>query len=226
MQTEYIEFHGTQLVVVTDEVGQRYTAVRPICSDLGIDLQSQYTKVRSDPRFSHRDIPTTGADGKTYGMLCIPISRLNGWLFGIGINRVKPASREKLLVYQMECFDVLFRHFMPAGGTNEELLGMISSLRTDQAETRAEMVRGFQAIRGEMDELRELVHITLSDQDEKEIRALIQEVKAALGMDGRAIVGHVRATLGTSGVYNSMNLSQVKNVLRNLLGRGVLGRTQ
>jgi hypothetical protein len=162
---------------------------------------------------------STGSDGKIYQMFCIPVSQLDGWLSSINPKKVKLELQNTLLVYKKECHAILFHARRPDGGTNEELASMFASLRTEVQE-------GFASIRGEVDELRELIHITLPDHEEKEIRALIREVKQTTGMDGRAIIGHVRGTLGTSGVYNVPNLAQVKNVLRNLLGRGVFTSTQ
>ena len=36
---------------------------------------------------------------------------LNGWLFGVDVNRVRPELRERLMQYQRECFQVLNAHF-------------------------------------------------------------------------------------------------------------------
>lgn len=56
-----------------------------------------------------------GKDGKEYlvEMVMLPLKYLNGWLFGVDANRVKPEIKERLLDYQRECFDVLAKHFMP-----------------------------------------------------------------------------------------------------------------
>lgn len=56
---------------------------------------------------------TTPSNGGIQEMLMLPIKYLNGWLFGVNANRVKPEIKERLLEYQRECFDVLNRHFMP-----------------------------------------------------------------------------------------------------------------
>ncbi|QHJ84914.1 MAG: hypothetical protein [Bacteriophage sp.] len=52
-------------------------------------------------------------DGKNRELVCLPLGYLNGWLFGIDTNRVKPEIRPNLEQYQLECFDVLYNHFMP-----------------------------------------------------------------------------------------------------------------
>lgn len=233
-----VNFHGQELLVTTDHAGQGWVAIRPICEAIGVDAKRQQEKLESNPSFSQGHMSSTGSDSKQYQMLCIPVSQLNGWLFSINANKVRADVRENLLTYQRECQEVLFRHFMPQGGTNEEVVGLIHDLRTDMErgfETYATEMRrgldtvqtdmqlGFDSVQAEVDELRELIHITISDSDATEIRRLIQRVKKEKHLDGRAIVGHVRKTLGTAGVYNTPNLLQVKNVLRNMLGTGVLG---
>lgn len=112
--------------------------------------------------------------------------------------------------------DLLVAHLDQHGLDLRDVLASIEG-RFDRVDER------FDSLQGEVDELRALIHVTLSDADEKEIRKLFKEVKEKTGMDGRSIAGHVRKTLGTSGVYNTPNLMQVKNVLRNLLGYGVKG---
>jgi hypothetical protein len=58
-------------------------------------------------------MPAAGADGKQYGMLCLPLDYLNGWLFRINANRYQGARRDLIIKYQMECYRVLARHFLP-----------------------------------------------------------------------------------------------------------------
>ena len=46
-------------------------------------------------------------DGKKREMICLPIEYLNGWLFGIDINRCKPEIRGTLIKYKKECYQAL-----------------------------------------------------------------------------------------------------------------------
>ena len=46
-------------------------------------------------------------DGKNREMVCLPIEYLNGWLFGIDVNRCKPEIRETLIKYKKECYQAL-----------------------------------------------------------------------------------------------------------------------
>ncbi|EMK7116092.1 phage antirepressor Ant [Escherichia coli] len=47
------------------------------------------------------------ADGKLRKLLCIPLKKLNGWLFSINPEKVRADIRDKLIQYQEECFSVL-----------------------------------------------------------------------------------------------------------------------
>ena len=51
-------------------------------------------------------------DGKNREMICLPIEYLNGWLFGIDINRCKPEIRETLIKYKKECYQALHGYWL------------------------------------------------------------------------------------------------------------------
>lgn len=52
-------------------------------------------------------------------MFCIPLDYLNGWLFGINANRVKPEIRDRLIRYQTECYRVLADAFREGSLTTD-----------------------------------------------------------------------------------------------------------
>jgi hypothetical protein len=55
--------------------------MRRICQNLGMAWQSQNAKLLAQrEKFSRNDIVTTGADGKTYEMVAIPVRKLALWL--------------------------------------------------------------------------------------------------------------------------------------------------
>jgi hypothetical protein len=228
MNQESISFNNDTLIVARDEQGNRWVAVRPICDALGIASNMQLAKLRDDPRFSRYDIISRDSIGRPQEMVCIPVSQLNAWLFGINSNRVKPESREKLLVYQAECAGVLFQHFMPQGGTLEEIQAGINNLgarfdaRFDVIEPRLEhLEQTTNRQQEELEELRFMLDCALSQSDEDNLRALVQLVKNETGMDKRTIHGHVRKTLGVNTLYRKATLAQVRNVLNNMIGRGL-----
>ncbi len=106
-----VAFHGDTLYLV-EHSGEPFTAVKPICDAIGIDWKSQHAKlIGLGFRWCCREIATTGADGKTYSMTCLPMRKLSGWLASISAAKVKPEIRDKLIAYQDECDDALWRYW-------------------------------------------------------------------------------------------------------------------
>lgn len=104
----------TVLAVVAD--GKFYVPMKPICKNLGLQWESQYNRIQRHAVMKTSIFMTNmqmPGDDQVREVTCLPLSMLNGWLFGVDVSRVKPALREKLMDYQRECFDVLFQHFMP-----------------------------------------------------------------------------------------------------------------
>ena len=93
------------------EVVDNHISVKKLCENLGlVDLNSQYKKIKSDPTFKS-EFKEIEINGITQKVLCIPYDKVNGWLFSISVNRVKPEVRQKLIEYKNECFKVLHRYF-------------------------------------------------------------------------------------------------------------------
>ena len=72
--TNVAVINGISLQVVADE-REQLVAVKPVCEILGVNYTTQVEKLKAHPVFGSV-IPlrgTTGADGKTYQMLCIPM---------------------------------------------------------------------------------------------------------------------------------------------------------
>jgi hypothetical protein len=107
-----VEFAGAVLDGLLVK-GVAYVALRPIVEGIGLDFGSQLKRVKKDEVLNSVvvELTTTGADGKQYEMTCIPEKYLQGWLFKIEANKVKPAIRSKVIHYQRECYDVLHQAF-------------------------------------------------------------------------------------------------------------------
>lgn len=112
-QLETIQFHNQSLIVLNHE-NKPYIAMKPVCENIGLDWHAQLNRINRHNVLGKGVVmiatPTKGGIQK---LACLPISMINGWLFGIDTNRVKPEIRQKLEQYQLECFDVLYNHFMP-----------------------------------------------------------------------------------------------------------------
>ena len=101
-------------------------AVKPIAEAIGVDWKSQHAKLIKDPRFNYGDITIVANDGKNRTMLALPVRQLNGWLYGINANKVKPELREKLLQFQEECHLALHNHF--SGRANDQAVAFLKQL--------------------------------------------------------------------------------------------------
>ena len=104
--------NNISLQVVADERDQ-LVPIKPVCEILGVNYTTQVEKLKEHPIFGSV-IPlrgTTGADGKTYQMLCLPLRFFSGWLFSINPNNVNEESRGKLIGFQLKCNDVLYDYF-------------------------------------------------------------------------------------------------------------------
>ncbi|HCJ6410791.1 TPA: hypothetical protein NU643_003443 [Acinetobacter baumannii] len=113
-----VPFHSADLLIV-ELNNQPFTAMRPIVEGMGLTWQSQYEKLKQ--RFSSviTEIVTTGKDGKQYNMVCLPVRKLFGWLMTISPNKVKPALRDTVILYQQECDDVLWEYWTKGQAINK-----------------------------------------------------------------------------------------------------------
>lgn len=104
--------NGITLQVVASE-SEQLVAVKPVCEILGVDFSAQRAKMKEHPIYNSVMVlsTTTGADRKTYEMVCLPLRYFPSWLFSINPNNVKEDIRENLLEYQKKCNDVLYDFF-------------------------------------------------------------------------------------------------------------------
>lgn len=99
--------------IIVIENGEKRVAIKPICEALGVSVQKQLERLKADPILSSTITPkvTVGADGKNREMQTIPLKYVFGWLFRIDSRNVKEESREAVLKYQNQCYDVLYDYF-------------------------------------------------------------------------------------------------------------------
>lgn len=107
-QIATVTFHGTPLTVITQD-DQQLVAMRPIIEAIGLGWQSQYNRIQRHPVLKSTVVMmnTVAQDGKQRQLLCLPLDYLNGWLFGVDVNRVREDIRDTLIQYQRECYQVL-----------------------------------------------------------------------------------------------------------------------
>lgn len=135
-------------IVSAVENGETLVPIKPICSAMGIAFERQYTKLREDESFSSVITlkVTTGADGKQYEMVCLPLMYVYLWLGSINPKNVSDEARPAVCRYRIECAEALYDHFT---GTqkrvNEQnqieirLLEEINGLTEDMQRTKNEL---------------------------------------------------------------------------------------
>ncbi|MCF8156333.1 MAG: phage antirepressor N-terminal domain-containing protein [Rhodoferax sp.] len=108
-----VTFHGASLfTTIINSVP--FVVLRQIVEALGLDWKAQYSRIKRHPVLSTCVVVTTTqipGDDQSREVVMLPLDKLNGWLFGVQVGRVKPELRARLTQYQAECFDVLARHF-------------------------------------------------------------------------------------------------------------------
>lgn len=119
-----VVFYDDAIVVAVAEDGTVYVPIRPICDLMGVDRSAQQRRVQRDPVLSQvaqtvpvmsgavtaPDVDSSSRPNTSY-MLALPLDYLNGWLFGMNADRVKPEVRDRLIRYQLECYKVLAEAF-------------------------------------------------------------------------------------------------------------------
>lgn len=121
MQALKAEFLGKEITLV-DNNGIAYVAMREVVEGIGLSWGTQSIKLNENSKkFNCFHIETVGADGKNRQMLCMPIKKLNGWLFSINPNKVRTDLKERLENYQEECFLALWDYWTEGVARRDEV---------------------------------------------------------------------------------------------------------
>lgn len=104
-----INFHGDQILTVRTENGI-YIPMKPIVKNMGLDWKTQLEKIQKDTRYGHMPIPLQTASG-VQNMVCMPLKKINGWLFSVNYNKVRKDLKGKIEQYQEECFHALHKYW-------------------------------------------------------------------------------------------------------------------
>ena len=105
-----VPFYGDTLFCV-EHNGEPFTPAKPITEALGLTWVPQFRKLRDNfERWGIIIMIIPTASGMQE-ILCLPLRKLPAWLLSIHPNKVKPELREKLIRYQNECDDVLWKYW-------------------------------------------------------------------------------------------------------------------
>ncbi|MFA9488789.1 MULTISPECIES: phage antirepressor N-terminal domain-containing protein [unclassified Mannheimia] len=122
ISTQTISFNN-QALITFEQNGTHYTAMKPICENIGLTWHAQYERIKRDEILSQGILiirtPTNGGDQQ---MICLPIEYINGWLFGIDVNRCKPEIRETLIKYKKECYQALHDYWFKGKAERNQVI--------------------------------------------------------------------------------------------------------
>ncbi|WII94991.1 phage antirepressor N-terminal domain-containing protein [Moraxella haemolytica] len=120
-QLTSIDFHGqTLLATIQDNVV--YTALKPICENIGLSWNAQFERIKRDEVLAEGiRMIRTPTKGGFQDVVCLPLTLLNGWLFGVDTNRVKAEVKETLITYKKECYQALHDYWNNGIAVNPRL---------------------------------------------------------------------------------------------------------
>jgi hypothetical protein len=108
-----VSFHGTELYGF-DLSGVVYVALKPLVEGMGLDWSSQHKRLRREPVLSEGMVMMTIPFGRggPQQSVCLRLDLVPGWLFKVDSTRVAKRLRERVQLYQRECYGVLARNFL------------------------------------------------------------------------------------------------------------------
>lgn len=119
--TEMVDFHNQKLLGIRID-GTCYVAMKPIVEGMGLYWTTQHRKIVASNRYTHKAIPVQ-TSSNVQEMICIPLTKLNGWMCSVNPERVRADLREKVIMYQEECFIVLYNYFEKGAAINSRIMG-------------------------------------------------------------------------------------------------------
>lgn len=108
-----VNFRGDDLYGFENDDGI-FVALKPIVESMGLDWSAQLKRVKRDPILAEgmAMMATPFGRGGDQEAACLKMDLVNGWLFTIETARIKDDDvRERVIVYQRECYAVLRKHF-------------------------------------------------------------------------------------------------------------------
>jgi hypothetical protein len=129
VEQKTVLFYEDEITAVRVASGTIYVPIKPLCERLGVAWSPQLRRINRDAVLSKKakGVTVTVTSSGTRGggpqeMICLPLSYLNGWMFGINANRVKEEIRDRLIRYQEECYDALYEAFQEGRLTGDKSL--------------------------------------------------------------------------------------------------------
>ena len=158
METKTIAKVNNQSILVIEELfKEKLIPIRPICDALGVDFEGQRQRISRDEILNSVAFMTkaTGADGKQYEMVCLPLKFVFGWLFTIDTSRVNEEARESVVNYKLKCYEALYNYFVEYS----DFVEARAKAMDRQLEIYQDLQRKFKEARFSMDEAKKKLNM-------------------------------------------------------------------
>lgn len=136
-----VSFRGAELFGFENDDGV-FVALKPMVEAMGLGWEAQRQRIHRDPILSEGTcmMKVPFGRGGAQEAVCLKLDLVNGWLFTIDSSRIKDETiRERVLLYQRECYAVLFDHFYKGERTSAPQLDGDEEAHEPEA-TRVRMV--------------------------------------------------------------------------------------
>lgn len=155
-QIVHVPFHGQTVDAIDDGPRGEYLVVfKPLCENLGLDPRGQQQRLERQPWAVACMMHATGADGKTYQMLCIDRQTMVMWLATIDVNRLKSDEARRVVAeYQKECAKALDSYFSNGFAVNSDDFETVCKallIAKDKLDERDATVKSLETLNGVQD---------------------------------------------------------------------------
>jgi hypothetical protein len=109
-----VPFYGDDLIAVQHPSGSIYVLFAKVCENLGLARRGQVLRVQRHAVLNRGlELLQVETEGGTQTLQCLRLDLLPLWLSGVQASRVRAELQEKLVQYQAEAAEVLWREFRP-----------------------------------------------------------------------------------------------------------------
>lgn len=123
-----VNFYGNHIPTVKIESGEIFVSIRAVTDSIGLNWDSQRDKI---VKFMNQALLEGGydrigaqnialnLDGEGTSVLCVPLKRLNTFLFSLNPNQISDAeTKNRMIKYQEECVLVLHDYWLHGAAFN------------------------------------------------------------------------------------------------------------
>ncbi|MCR4574664.1 MAG: phage antirepressor N-terminal domain-containing protein [Lentisphaeria bacterium] len=129
---------GSYVNATADE--HHYVALKPLVESIGLKWETiRQLLNRSILGTTTCMVQAVAEDGKLRQMICLPLDKVEGFLFLINPNLYEGDVKQRLIAYQLECFNALHQYFTQGIAVNpyanmkrSELLRLLAEAEEDK----------------------------------------------------------------------------------------------